>query len=280
MAFDIDALLNFKPASGRCAKCLALLPSVPDTAAHHRCGVCGLTYIRTTIGNTAVVSTISTVYQGPIFGPPPGWAPPPSPISLPISFGPDAMDHAKELATLARILKSPGGESPLRVLVACLLRAKSFVHFTTWGISQSILGVLAAVSEFVPVAGIASGVDGNTAKEIGKLQEDFPRLDIRAVSKQGNQDADLIHTKLIVIDGLLALAGSPNLTADAWRKTAAKKERLDVVTDVERVIDDNNNFFSRHWAELRTEFDPAQSPWSGWTFYAQSEAEREADAGA
>src|SRR5712692_4026529 len=103
MAFDIDELLNFEPASGRCAKCLALLPSVPDSAAHHRCGVCSLTYIRTL--STTVGTTLSpvTIYQGPVFGAVPGWQVPSSPsFLLPITFGADAMDHAKELATLAR----------------------------------------------------------------------------------------------------------------------------------------------------------------------------------
>src|SRR6266481_1195505 len=260
MGFDIDGLLDFEPASGRCVKCLALLPGVKDSVNRYQCQVCGLSAIRSAIfvNSTNMVTSgvaVSSVANfSDSFGPAvyglssigTGLLPN---FLLPLTFNKDAMDHAKELAGLARLLRSTGDQPPLRVLVACLLRARAFVHFTTWGISQAMLGVLAAVSEFVPVAGIASGVDGNTETEITKLRSDFPNLDIRAVSKRG-ADSDLIHVKLIVIDGLLALSGSPNLTTDAWRKAAANRERVDIVTDVQRVIEDNNRYFAGHWAEL------------------------------
>jgi hypothetical protein len=185
---------------------------------------------------------------------------------LPVNFNMDGMAHAKELAELARLLRAPGDQPALRVLVTCLLRARAFIHFTTWGISQALLGVLASISEIVPVAGIASGVDRNTEREVTKLRSDFPFLDIRTVTK-GGDDTDLIHTKLIVIDGLLAISGSPNLTIDAWHKTATNKERLDIITDVQKVIDDNNRYFATHWADLRSDFDPSVISTWGWNVY-------------
>ena len=78
---------------------------------------------------------------------------------------------------------------------------------------------------------------------------------------------ELIHTKLIVIDGLLAISGSPNLTTESWRKMVANKERLDIVTDVSKVVADNNRYFSSHWADLNTEFEISAYSGSGWLLY-------------
>jgi hypothetical protein len=275
VSFDIDVLLDFEPAGGRCVKCLALLPMIEPSAVTHECPVCGLTAMANPIGITNIAnSTIQAVspftrfsdpFTGMAYGY--GFTSTTNPAFLvPVVFNKDAMDHAKELARLGRLLRSTEGPPPLRVLVECMLLARAFVHFTTWGISQALLGVLAAVSEFVPVAGIASAVQGNTPIEIEKLCRDFPQLDIRVMPRRDG-DADLIHTKLIVIDGLLALSGSPNLTTDAWRKAASNKERIDIVTNVRRVIEDNNRYFAQHWAELQTEFDPKAISWGVWNVY-------------
>jgi hypothetical protein len=285
VGFDIDRLLDFEPATGRCIKCLALLPGVKDVERTYRCPICGLTAIRSGGITGFTGSNASNAFTFPIqssidpinlygyglYSPSASTGLSSGSFLLPVNFNKDAMDHAKELAGFARLLRSVGDQPPLRVLVGCLLHARAFVHFTTWGISQAMLGVLAAVSEFVPVAGIASAVDRNTQTEIEKLRNDFPRLDIRAVRRQDG-DSDLIHVKLIVIDGLLALSGSPNLTTEAWRKTAVNKERLDIVTDVQKVIDDNNRYFASHWAELQADFDASSLSLLGWNVYQPSDA--------
>lgn len=279
MGFDIEGLLDFEPASGRCVKCLALLQN-PGRAAGHACPVCGLiatpspsfTTAGTTWTNGSFVGTNLPLQYGYGYSLSASSSPP---FMLPVTFSGDPIEHAKGLALLARLLRSQSDQAPLHILASCLLRARSFVHFTTWNISHTILGLLAAVSEFVPVSGIASGVDKNTGTEISRLRQDFARLDVRPVVKTGD-NRDLIHTKLIVIDGLLAISGSPNLTTESWRKTAVNKERLDIVTDVTKVVEDNNRYFSGHWAELNTDFDVSAYSGSGWLLY---EGEQPAESG-
>ncbi len=292
MGFDIEGLLDFEPANARCAKCLALVPGIKSSDDYYECPVCDIKATRSnlyiTTGTNLVFNTASQVLGIPgdtptQFGYGYGYGYQsargyelPS-FLLPVAFNKDAMDHAKELAGFARLLRSVGGQPPLRVLVSCLLRARAFVHFTTFGISQAILGALAAVSEFAPVSGIVSNVDSGTIKEIEQLCKDFTHLNIRAVPRS-TVDEDLIHTKLIVIDGLLALSGSANLTTGAWRKAAANKERLDIVTDVQRVAEDNNRYFATHWAEFQQDFDVSQFSWQGWQVYQSGSKEiREAD---
>src|SRR6266566_5972442 len=118
MGFDIDGLLDFEPASGRCVKCLALLPSVKASANTHKCPVCGLTAFRNNIftattGNIVGSLATSTTpmlndgssmyaygygYQLLPRSDLPGFL-------LPVAFNKDAMDHAKELAGFARLLR-------------------------------------------------------------------------------------------------------------------------------------------------------------------------------
>jgi hypothetical protein len=277
VGFDIEKLLDFEPASGRCVKCLALVPSIKVSEDTYSCPTCDIRAVRSNIfsatgsglviGSTLTPVTVwDSTFQAYGYGYPTSSTYNPQSFLLPVAFNKDAMEHAKELAGFARLLRSVGVQPPLRILVACLLRARAFVHFTTFGISQAMLGALAAVSEQVQVAGIASNVDGNTQKEIEQLCDDFPQLDICSIPRS-DSGTDMIHSKLIVIDGLLALSGSANLTTGAWRKAAANKERLDIVTDVQRVIEDNNRYFASHWAELHREFDLSPYPSQGWQVY-------------
>ena len=70
-----------------------------------------------------------------------------------------------------------------------------------------------------------------------------------------------------MVDGLVALYGSPNLTHGAWRKVVKDMEIAQVATDVSTVVDLNNRYFSRHWAKLNTEFDPLRpGVGSGWSY--------------
>lgn len=65
MGFDIEQLLDFEPAAGRCIKCLALLPDIKTTENSHKCPVCGLTAVRsvtlsvtTGVTNTNVITSV------------------------------------------------------------------------------------------------------------------------------------------------------------------------------------------------------------------------------
>jgi hypothetical protein len=53
-----------------------------------------------------------------------------------------------------------------------------------------------------------------------------------------------------VIDGLMAFKGSANLTQTAWRKAARGYDEVEVLTDVEKVINLHNSYFSPVWADL------------------------------
>jgi hypothetical protein len=64
----------------------------------------------------------------------------------------------------------------------------------------------------------------------------------------GSGIRDFPHQKLVVIDGMLAFKGSPNLTTSGWRKIDKRLEMVEVVTDVEEVIALHNEYFSPIWA--------------------------------
>jgi len=75
--------------------------------------------------------------------------------------------------------------------------------------------------------------------------------DARKRSHFGLWNADeLPHQKLVVIDGLMAFKGSANLTQTAWRKAEIGYDEIEVVTNVEKVIDLHNRYFSPVWANL------------------------------
>ena len=53
----------------------------------------------------------------------------------------------------------------------------------------------------------------------------------------------------MIIDGLIAIKGSTNLTLTGWRKVNQDLELLEVVTSVNNIIDLNNRLFSPLWGK-------------------------------
>jgi phosphatidylserine/phosphatidylglycerophosphate/cardiolipin synthase-like enzyme len=117
------------------------------------------------------------------------------------------------------------------------------------GLSQEMLGVLRTISELVAVAGIFSNIEKNTATELGKLERDGVPLKTYATGTKPSSD-DVPHMKLIVVDGLVAIAGSVNFTAKGWRKAAQRMENVNFVTELPRIVELNNNCFAHDWSLL------------------------------
>jgi phosphatidylserine/phosphatidylglycerophosphate/cardiolipin synthase-like enzyme len=154
----------------------------------------------------------------------------------------------------------------LRALFEALNTAKHFVHFTTYGISHSIIGALKMASQRVAVRGIVSNVDASALAELCGYPDEAPRFQIKTYGTQASW-AEMPHQKLVVIDGLFAFKGSANLTLNAWRKSAKGRDLVEIVTDVDEVIALHNRFFAPLWGELSTigesvnMYDRINIPW-------------------
>jgi phosphatidylserine/phosphatidylglycerophosphate/cardiolipin synthase-like enzyme len=143
---------------------------------------------------------------------------------------------------------------PMRALFEALNNAEKFVHFTTYGMSNMILGALKMTSQRVSVRGIISDADERLVGEFTNYMDEAPLMDT-IMYERGSWSGGLStspHQKIVVVDGLLAFKGSTNLTVSGLRKAAQSLDNFEVVTDVKEVIDLHNRFFSRTWAEHNT----------------------------
>jgi hypothetical protein len=125
---------------------------------------------------------------------------------------------------------------------------KQFIHFTTYNMSYQFIGALKLVSQRVPVRGIVAGADASTIWELKELPREAPRFQCQ-VFAESDAIRDFPHQKLIVVDGLVAIKGSTNLTLNGWRKVNQDLELLEVVTNVNSVIELNNRYFSPLWGK-------------------------------
>ena len=145
------------------------------------------------------------------------------------------------------------GSSKLGTLISLLNRSKYFIHFMSFRISEQFVGILkSASSRRVNVSGIVSGLDRNKSYDkilINEMEENLdiashevriPPLDFESGS----------HAKLIVIDGVLAIKGSANLTNSAWRKADDMKEIVEVEFNPSKVAKLNNAYFAPVWDSL------------------------------
>ena len=81
---------------------------------------------------------------------------------------------------------------------------------------------------------------------------DAPNFDVKMIDTgRGGDWSNAPHQKLIIIDGLLAITGSANLTTPGWRKVRQGQEQVEAVTDLARIAELNNRNFSRNWANQR-----------------------------
>lgn len=111
---------------------------------------------------------------------------------------------------------------------------------------------LKLVAQDIPVHGIISLSPDQISllDELHDYKNEAPNLDIKVVCTLSHTWDKLPHQKLIVIDGLLAFKGSANLTLAGWRKAQWDYDEVEVVTDVEKVINLHNRYFSPIWAKF------------------------------
>ena len=282
-SFDISTLIEFNPPTERCPLCHALWPSgLYSQTSSFICPGCGSLLVRHSQTTTSVVGYSTEL---PAFGPVT------SDQNLPllglstiqstvtaghtIDLGPDPLAHAVELARLARQMRAVDDNNPpLRVLMNLLQTARAFVHITSFGFDEFTIAVLEMAAQKVPIAVVFSGADKNKLTGLTHVLTEAPYLECRVEGTRYDR-TDQNHGKLIVVDGLLALTGSTNLTRPAWRKAAANMEIVDVVTDLSRITELNNRYFSPLWARLQP--DPKDRyNLSWWTLLTPADPEHPA----
>lgn len=237
--FDIGTLLNFKPPKYFCEKCKALLYMMGFGLKENYiwCPVCKVIYIpseRYQLHQVeAYLESIGNVIK----------------ITTPI-------EHGQKLAAIAyNFKKNNPNYPPMRALFEALSIANSFIHFTTYGLSPSLLGALKLKAQTIKVRGIASNLSHNFANEIKEHKNEAENLEI-LIYEQGQPGQDwsnIPHQKLVVIDGLIAFKGAANMTDQGWRKAATGHDHIEVVTNIQEVVDLHNKLFSPIWAEQNKE---------------------------
>ncbi len=255
---------------------MALWPVELDVkATQFRCPGCDSVYVNQTnviyTTGSATANQVLAVHAGDF-----SWSPMYSPMRYEpgrkIVLGQESMAHAIELAKLAVQLREASEENPpLRVLMKLLLESRSFVHVTSFNFDDFMLALLEMASQTTSIAATFSGVDPKRRELLDKSPSEAPSLECRVEGIRGDT-RDQNHGKLIVVDGLLAVIGSPNLTRPAWRKASANMEIVEVVTNISRVTELNNRYFSPLWKRLQP--DP-QTRYSvmNWTIITSEDPE-------
>jgi hypothetical protein len=169
--------------------------------------------------------------------------------------------ESEDLTTHLKVLASAGAElsvagdrygkprRSLRNLVSALNEARHFIHLVSWSVSWEFIGLLALLSHRISVRGVISQCDEGTYQRV-KAARDYGGRDFEVVPLPERESADSPHQKLIIIDGFLAISGSPNLTGQAWRKLDNFNEQIALHTRPEEVWELNNRFFSPVWSRL------------------------------
>jgi PLD-like domain len=262
--FDISTLVQFSPASERCSLCLALWPADMDRRGKQfTCPGCEALYFASPVITSA--NTISLTTLGSNTGAGSNgllWSPTYGPMYVEpsagqtISLGAEPMAHAICLAKLANQLRHDGPDNPpLRVLMQLLQASRSFIHLTSFSFDQFTLAMLEMAAQATSIAAVLSGINPRDQEMLDKVPAEAPDLQLRVEGTKADP-RDQNHGKLIVIDGLLAVVGSANMTRPAWRKAAANMEIVDVVTDLSRVTELNNRYFSPLWWRLHPDRQP------------------------
>jgi hypothetical protein len=243
-SFDITSILDFNPPQFACPVCRGLIPgpksewlknSAGERMSRIFCPVCNVDFIR---GEYAPEDKGAIQWfreQGSA-----------------ISLGTVLFEHARVMANLVK--ESRGGEwndpwPTMRLLFEVLSRARSFVHFASWGISHQLVGVLKLTSMRVPVYGFVSSADRQITSELTEFGKETPRLKAKVISPRAT-NFEAPHQKLLIVDGLLAFKGSTNLTSQAIRKADTGLDVSEVITDYQAVADFNNRFFAPVWKKI------------------------------
>lgn len=244
MDFDILSLNNMSLAGYRCPACLALWDELPkviknSNPIHRKCAVCQTRFLPT---NEVPVNQMHVYLTNAGY-----------------TLGYKTEDiktlarHAEYLKLATTPTKDPKPSAAMYGLLSLLKSAKHFIHFTSLGMGLTLLGALKLLSLNVPIRGIVTGVKGWTLDELAEdAQNEGGNLRIRAVPHNPNWQGwdKTSHVKGIVIDGIVLVRGSANMTEVAWRKAATGHEEIQVVTRPGDVIRWNNQYFAPNWYAL------------------------------
>jgi phosphatidylserine/phosphatidylglycerophosphate/cardiolipin synthase-like enzyme len=244
--FDIASFADFRPPGYLCPRCVAVWQASdqldwPDeweydytaTPEAWTCSSCSLRF--------EVTSEFSDI--GPYLK---RWG-------CVLEFG-DLTERLRVLASAASELRRLHGWTQargrsIRNLLSALNQARHFVHFVSTGLSWDFIGMLALLSHRVAVRGIVSDIDEAKAQQLLQAQ-DFGGRYFEVVPMRSTDYLERPHQKVIVIDGLLAITGSPNFTIKAWLKRDSGNEHAVIETRPEEVWKLNNSLFARAWQTL------------------------------
>jgi hypothetical protein len=167
----------------------------------------------------------------------------------------DLANHLKNLSGAATELRSRDARSrrprqSLRNLFAALNQARHFIHLLSTGLSWEFVGMLALLSHRVQVRGVVSRCQEHLVQKLAEARQ-YGAKDFDVIPLDFSDSDFSPHTKLIVIDGLLAIWGTANLTIQAWRNVDDSNEKIHVETRPEEVWELNNTYFSPVWSRLR-----------------------------
>lgn len=145
--------------------------------------------------------------------------------------------------SLIQIVSNP--TDPLfGALLKALSQAQAFLHFSTFGISYEVIGIIKLLSHKLSVRGIISNLESDKIEELEEYMDENPNLELICTKRDDSWNPSP-HQKLIVIDGLLTFKGSANLTLGAWRKAQEGLDTVDVMTNVKRIRDYHNQYFAK-----------------------------------
>lgn len=236
---DILSLRNFQPGKAHCQKCLAIFSNIPRNDKQKiQCPFCQVRYVVNANSEVEQHSLVRSHFRKQ---------------KLYIHEIDNIFEHCQQLAEIAyKVQQYNHDYSPCTGLLDALDRSQRFFHFITFGISQQFLGALKLKARRIPIRGIVSlpSDQFSLRRELQEYENEAPNLSIKIVQPSSFNKGDLPHQKLGVIDGLLTFKGSVNLTPTAYRKAGNFYDELEILTDVNKIIEHHNRYFSPIWADL------------------------------
>lgn len=234
--FDIQTLSNFVPPKYMCLCCRAIFLDINDWTIHFadgdntrlgiaHCPICG----EPEIFDVKQDSEVFVEQQ----------------LRESISFGILDFQHAQSLSNiLEKNIK------PLKTLFQILLTAKRFIHFLSTGYSAEILGAMKMASvRGIKIRGIISGMPNYLEKNIKESEKlgEMNEISLLRFPENYKDYKNIPHTKLIVVDGMLAFKGGVNLTMTGIRRPNKNLDIFEPVTKINEVIDLHNKLFCPTW---------------------------------
>lgn len=156
------------------------------------------------------------------------------------------LSHLNGLGRIAQSIEERGVKG-VETLEKLLGHARLYVHFLTYGaVSAPILRLLVHTSRRIPIVGVIA----NSSKRRRETQrEAIPRSTLLNLRVVGAEDSlvQMPHGKLLIIDGMLAITGSLNLSVVGWERARRGLEIVHVLSVPDEVIALNNRFFAPAW---------------------------------